>query len=240
VTDPGNGDPGHRWAVRDDTLPGEQLDGFAVRPVTPARPPGIDFVDPAGRILLSLRIEAGRLLADYQPADLDAAARLLAAAVARIRLAAGPLHPPPRFDGGQAGDLHRRVLGALDQVAAVAVDAGGIAPAGLWRPDVLEAGSGVVDAAEQLVFPDQGDPCQVQHAATWCPARILPLLTDRRAHLAAHAPDPDGCCTSCVAVPVAGMAGDAGSLAAPWPCDLYRSHLAGLPDLPAELTRDPR
>jgi len=226
VTAPGSGDPAHRRAHETSAdLPG----GVAALP-----PPGIHFSDNSGRLLLSLRIEGGRVVADYRPEDLDAAARLLVANVVRIRVSAEHDPTPARFDGERAGDIHRQVLAALDRVATTAVDAGGLTPAGLWRPDVLESGVGVFDGEEQLVFADQGDAVQVQHAATWCPARMLTLLTGRRAHLVAHAPDGGGRCTSCLSVP--GWAGARYQWAPPWPCEPYRSHLAGLPDLPQEIT----
>lgn len=198
-----------------------------------------DGGDPPRR-LLALRILGGRIHADYDDPDLTDAARALVAELVRIRLThtapGDQIGGEPRFTGERAGELHREILGVIDSLAAVAVDAGGVALAGRWHAGELLAGRGVVDGAEHLVFPDQGDPAQVEHVAGWCPARVLPMLAAKRGYLAVHAPDRGGRCSSClVFAPLMWAA----SMAPGWPCEPYRSHLHGLPGLPADLVQAP-
>lgn len=214
---------------------------FTIDGPTPMPPPGLEIHDRGDqpRRLLALRITGGRVLADYDPADINAAARALVAEMVRIRLTvAAPgdqIGGDPQFSGERAAELHREVIAVIDRLAAGALDAGGVAPAGRWHVGELAAGRGVVDAADHLVLADQGDPAQLDHVAGWCPARLLPMLAAKRGYLAVHAPDRDGRCSSCLVVAPFWWSAN---LAPGWPCEPYRSHLHGLPGLPPEMLQE--
>lgn len=188
--------------------------------VRPAQP-RLEIYDAAReRPLLALRVTGGRVEADYDAADLTEAARALVAELTQIRLAVAEPDQQTGWEPGFASQMHRAALAALDRLTANAADAGATDPAGQWRSGQLLAGRGVIDAAEHLVFRHAGDDDQISHAATWCPAVIVPMLRTKRHVLAQHAPDARGCCPS----------------GAAWPCDICRAHLAGVPGIPSALT----